>query len=137
MDSLTPAERSERMSRIRGKDTEPEMLVRRIVWRMGFRYRLHRRDLPGTPDLAFIGRKKAIFVHGCFWHQHEDCGIYRMPKTRRGFWLPKLRENKERDARNVARLRDMGWAVLVVWECELRDTEAVAERLRAFLEGDE
>ena len=137
MDPLSPQERSERMSRITSKDTEPELIVRRLVSSMGYRYRLHRSDLPGTPDLAFIGRKKAIFVHGCFWHQHQKCNHYRMPKSRREFWLPKLRENVQRDSRTRRELEDMGWSVLVVWECELRDMERVEDQIRTFLEGNQ
>lgn len=136
MDTLSPDERSERMSRVHSKDTKPELVVRRMVYRMGYRYRLHRSDLPGRPDLAFIGMKKAIFVHGCFWHLHENCDIYRLPKSRRGFWLPKLNANKERDEANLEALWAMGWSTLVVWECELRDTAALGRRIRTFLEGD-
>ena len=105
MDTLSKAQRSERMSRVRGKDTKPELLVRRLVHGMGYRYRLHRRDLPGTPDLVFPGRRKVIFVHGCFWHRHPDpaCKLARLPKSRTDFWLPKLEGNRARDIENAAR----------------------------------
>ena len=105
MDTLTPAERSARMALVRAKDTKPELLVRSLVHGMGYRYRLHRRDLPGTPDLVFPGRGKAIFIHGCFWHRHARCVLARLPKSRGEFWLPKLTANAERDARSVRALR--------------------------------
>lgn len=135
VDTLTPKERSERMSRVRGADTKPEMLVRRLVHGMGYRYRLHRRDLPGTPDLVFASRRKVIFVHGCFWHRHPDpgCPLARLPKSRLDFWKPKLEGNKERDVRNQARLEELGWYVMVVWECQLRDVEAPRARIEEFL----
>ena len=134
-DALTPKERSERMSRVRGADTKPEMLVRRLVHGMGYRYRLHRRDLPGNPDLVFPGRGKVIFVHGCIWHRYPDpgCKLARLPKFRQGIWKPKLDGNRARDERNEAELARIGWKVLVVWECQLSDRAAVAERVREFL----
>jgi DNA mismatch endonuclease, patch repair protein len=119
VDSITPALRSEIMSRVRGKDTRPEMLVRRLIHKAGFRYRLHVASLPGKPDLVFAGRKKVIFVHGCFWHMHEGCPAARMPKSRVDFWEAKLRGNRERDRRNITLLREAGWDVLTLWECEL------------------
>lgn len=134
-DTLTPAERSKRMSRIRGKNTRPEMRVRRLIHRMGYRYRLHRRDLPGKPDLVFITRRKVIFVHGCFWHRHPDptCKLARLPKSRNDFWLPKLEGNRARDIRNQEELQARGWDVLVIWECELHDEEALSNKIQAFL----
>lgn len=135
MDTLTPAERSVRMSRIRSKDTKPELLVRQLLHRLGYRYRLHRRDLPGAPDLVFHGRSKIVFVHGCFWHSHARCKVANKPKSRRSFWLEKFARNIERDRRNVADLRDLGWQVHVVWECETRNTELLAARLSKFLDG--
>jgi DNA mismatch endonuclease, patch repair protein len=138
-DTLSPTQRSERMSRIRGKGTAPEMIVRRMVHRMGFRYRLHQKDLPGRPDLVFAGRRKVIFVHGCFWHRHDDpkCRLSRLPKSRLGFWLPKLDANHLRDDRNQAALHAAGWSTLVVWECELRDKEQLENKLREYLEGEQ
>jgi DNA mismatch endonuclease, patch repair protein len=133
MDTLSPDQRSERMSRVRGKSTKPEMKVRRIAHAMGYRYRLHSRTLPGHPDLVFNGRKKVIFVHGCFWHRHEGCG--RMPKSRLDFWAPKLESNKIRDLDNQRRLLSMGWSFLVIWECEIKDAHCIARRLEDFL-GD-
>lgn len=123
------------MRAVKGKDTKPEMAVRRLAHGMGYRYRLHRKDLPGRPDLAFGPRRKAIFVHGCFWHQHDDdgCRRARLPLTRAEYWGPKLERNKERDARNVVDLGRLGWDVLVVWECWLKDVSRVSNVLEAFL----
>jgi len=123
------------MSRIRGKDTKPEMVVRKLTHALGYRYRLHRRDLPGCPDLVFPGRLKVIFVHGCFWHRHR-CRYGRVrPKTRKAFWKAKLEGNRERDRRNRQALRKLGWDVLVVWECQMRRPEILVDRLVSFLEG--
>lgn len=135
MDTLTPAQRSERMSRVRGSHTKPELLVRKLIHGMGYRYRLHAKSLPGKPDLVFAGRKVVILVHGCFWHQHADpgCKLARMPKSRREFWGPKLRANRTRDVEVERRLNESGWRVLTLWECELRDREAVAARAKDFL----
>jgi DNA mismatch endonuclease (patch repair protein) len=135
VDTLTRKERSDRMSRIRGKDTRPEVIVRRLVHGMGYRYRLHRRNLPGTPDLVFPGRKKVIFIHGCFWHRHSNprCKLARLPKSRLDFWRPKLNANRRRDMRNQSKLRDLGWKIFVVWECEIGDKEQLENRLDAFL----
>ncbi len=138
LDPLTKAERSERMSRIRGKDTKPEMVVRRLVHSLGYRFRLHKKDLPGKPDLAFPGRKKVIFVHGCFWHLHKPCNHYRYPKTRLDFWEPKLEGNRKRDRRNRAKLHRMEWSSMVIWECQIKDPAALArteKRVRKFLES--
>jgi DNA mismatch endonuclease (patch repair protein) len=123
------------MSRIQGKDTRPEMIVRKLVFAMGFRYRLHVRGLPGCPDLVFPARMKVILVHGCFWHRHS-CGNGRVvPQTRKSFWLNKLLGNKRRDARNRRALRKLGWDVLIVWECQTDRTERLMERLHWFLMG--
>ncbi len=132
-DPLTDAERSERMSRIRNADTKPEMIVRRLVHGMGYRYRLHARDLPGNPDLAFRPRKKVIFVHGCFWHQH-GCRQYRQPRTKREFWEPKLAKNKERDAEVRRQFRKLGWRVMVVWECQVKKETVLRNRIKRFLD---
>jgi len=134
MDTLSPAERSERMARIRSKDTRPELWVRRLVHRMGYRYRLHVESLPGRPDLVFRKRRKAIFVHGCFWHRHGGCKLARLPKSKLDFWRPKLEANRERDLKNQAALKQMGWDVLVIWECELGDLQRLAKRVEEFLE---
>lgn len=134
-DPLTPAERSERMSHIRSVNTKPEMIVRQLVTALGYRYRLHAKDLPGHPDLVFRGRRKVIFVHGCFWHQH-GCRWYRMPKTRRDFWIPKLEKNKARDTRVRKDLRKLGWRCLTVWECQLRKQATLSKRILRFLEDE-
>ena len=135
MDTMTPAERSERMSRVRNKDTKPELRVRRLVSAMGYRYRLQYKKVPGRPDLAFPGRRKAIFVHGCFWHRHPNpsCPLARLPKSRLEFWIPKLEGNRSRDLRKEQELRERGWSSHVVWECQLRDEDKLREDLRAFL----
>lgn len=123
------------MSLVRGRDTKPEMRVRRPTHALGYRYRLHRRDLPGKPDLVFGPRRKVIFVHGCFWHRHPDpaCKFARLPKSRKDFWLPKLEGNRERDERNNAMLTEMGWDVLEIWECETADADALAKKIKGFL----
>lgn len=133
LDMLTARERSELMSRIRSKDTQPEMRVRRLVHGMGYRYRLHAKDLPGCPDLVFRPRRKAIFVQGCFWHRHEGCARNRMPKTRRHYWRRKLNGNARRDRRNGAALEEMRWGVLIIWECETTDLNKIAGVIRCFL----
>ncbi|MCA0016096.1 very short patch repair endonuclease [Mesorhizobium sp. B292B1B] len=135
MDTLSTTQRSERMARIHGRNTKPEMVVRRLLYRMGYRYRLHRADLPGKPDIVFGKRKKAIFIHGCFWHRHRDpaCRLARLPKSRLDFWGPKLSANAERDALKQDTLRRLGWNVLVVWECELRQSEQLENTLRQFV----
>jgi DNA mismatch endonuclease, patch repair protein len=122
------------MGRVRGKDTRPEMAVRRLVHGLGFRYRLHARDLPGTPDLVFRSRRKVVFVHGCFWHRHSECKLARLPKTRLDFWRTKLDANRDRDLRSQAKLIEAGWRLLVIWECEVADWVSLAERVTAFIE---
>ena len=124
------------MSKIKGKDTKPELLVRRLTHRLGYRYRLHRKSLPGRPDLVFGPRRKVIFVHGCFWHRHEDsdCKLARLPKSRLDFWLPKLDANKERDERNIFELRKLGWDVLVFWECQTRNEDEMERLVTQFLD---
>jgi len=136
MDTLTPAQRSERMSLVRAKDTKPEMVVRRLVHAMGYRYRLHVRDLPGNPDMVFPSRNKVVFVHGCFWHRHGACKNTRWPKSKLDFWRPKLEQNHRRDKINRRRLGKLGWKVLVIWECQLSKLATVTERLRSFLETE-
>lgn len=135
MDSVSHERRSEIMSRVRSKDSRPEMLVRRLVFALGYRYRLHRRDLPGCPDLVFAQRKKVIFVHGCFWHRHARCPLARLPRSRLEFWIPKLEANKVRDRRNRRELRKTGWQVLTIWECELNAVERLTNAIRRFLDA--
>ncbi len=124
------------MSRVRSKDTKPEMFVRRLVHGMGYRYRLHRGDLPGCPDLVFPSRRAVIFVHGCFWHRHRGCPHARLPKSRVAFWEAKLEGNRRRDEENIERLRALGWRVLVIWECELSDLDGTTEKIKGFLEHE-
>lgn len=136
MDHLTPAERSQLMSRVRGKDTAPELLVRSLVHRLGYRYRLHVGDLPGRPDLVFPRFRAVIFVHGCFWHQHRCPAGDRIPKTRVAYWRAKLEGNTRRDARQKRELKRQGWRVLVIWECQAKrhSPERLARRIIRFLE---
>lgn len=136
MDTLSPQERSERMGRVKGKNTQPEMAIRRLVYGLGFRYRLHAGKLPGKPDLVFARLKRVIFVHGCFWHRHSGCSLCRMPKSRLEFWEPKLEENRKRDSRNQRKLRKDGWRLLVVWECQLADQEKLKRRILEFLDSN-
>lgn len=121
------------MSLIRSKDTKPELAVRKLLFSMGFRYRLHGAELPGKPDIVFRARKKAIFVHGCFWHRHEGCRKATTPLSRSDYWLPKFAKTKERDKQHLEALCEMGWQSLVVWECELNNADTLAAKLRAFL----
>ncbi|MBI1784969.1 DNA mismatch endonuclease Vsr [Candidatus Sumerlaeota bacterium] len=140
MDTLSPKRRSENMRRIKSTGMKPEMAVRRLVHRMGYRYRLHDLRLPGKPDLVFPSRRKVIFVHGCFWHQHPSsrCGIVRRPKSNRDYWNQKLKHNRERDARNRTQLRRIGWKCLVIWECQIGRiaTLALRSRISRFLSCD-
>lgn len=122
------------MSLVRGRDTKPELRVRKALHAEGLRYRLHDASLPGKPDLTFPSRRIALFVHGCFWHRHEGCPAARLPKSRSDFWIPKLTGNAARDQRNAAALRALGWRVLVIWECESSDPKklhALARRIRS------
>lgn len=134
MDRISQAARSANMRRIASKGTKPELAVRRLVHGMGFRYRLHRHDLPGRPDLVFPGRRKVIFVHGCFWHQHPGCKRAHRPQSNLDYWVPKLQRNQERDAAHRVRLGALGWDVFVVWECEVGTTVDLTYRIASFLE---
>lgn len=135
MDHLTPERRSENMRRIKSHSTKPEMVVRRLVHGLGFRYRLHRKELPGKPDLVFRPKRKVIFVHGCFWHGHEreGCVDARRPKSNRGYWNPKLARNKKRDAERIVELKKLGWKTLTIWECETQGISLLEKRLQKFL----
>lgn len=128
-------ERSDIMRRVRAKDTTPEMTVRSLLHRLGYRFRLHRADLPGKPDIVFPSRRSAIFVHGCFWHGHDCARGARMPKTNADYWLNKIARNKARDAKHQAALNLLGWKSRIVWECELKDAAKVEEILTRFLKG--
>jgi DNA mismatch endonuclease (patch repair protein) len=133
MDIVDTARRSAMMAKIRGKDTKPELLVRRVAHALGYRFRLHRRDLPGRPDLVFPGRRKIIFVHGCYWHRHPGCRLAFEPKSNQEFWQEKFRANEARDQRALADLVAAGWDPLVVWECETRDATVLKDRIAAHL----
>ncbi|TBN17033.1 DNA mismatch endonuclease Vsr [Agrobacterium cavarae] len=129
----TAAHRAWNMSRIRGKDTKPELVVRRLLFADGFRYRLHAADLPGRPDIVFRSRRKVIFVHGCFWHQHSGCRNANIPKTRTDFWITKLMSNVFRDQSVLHQLSEKGWSALVIWECETKDIDRLRVKLHEFL----
>jgi DNA mismatch endonuclease (patch repair protein) len=136
-DKLSPERRSKNMAAIKGKDTKPELIVRKLVHARGYRYRLHRKDLPGKPDLVFSPRRKVIFVHGCFWHgcEREGCLDARRPKSNTGYWNTKIEGNKSRDQKHLQSLQFDGWKVLVVWDCETNDAAALERRIVSFLAG--
>lgn len=123
------------MAKVHGKHTKPELAVRKTAHALGYRFRLHHKDLPGRPDLVFPGRRAVVFVHGCFWHRHEGCRIASTPKSNKAFWQAKFARNVERDRAAVGELEAAGWRVLTIWECETRDKEGLAARLREFLEA--
>lgn len=132
-DRLSPEQRSKLMSRIRRSDTAPEMAVRRTLHKLGYRFRIQWKAAPGRPDVAFPGRRKMIFVHGCFWHQHPGCKDAGEHKVRSYFWKSKFERNRARDARDLAKAQAEGWEVLTVWECETKDADLLQARLRAFV----
>lgn len=133
-DNLNVADRRRTMQRVRSQDTKPELFVRRLLHSLGYRYRLRCADLPGKPDIVFTKRRKVIFVHGCFWHGHNCKAGNKQPKTNSGYWLSKLAKNRLRDSVHQAQLRENQWQVLVVWECEVKNPDALRTRLLAFLE---
>ncbi|MEE1655690.1 very short patch repair endonuclease [Microvirga sp. CF3062] len=133
MDTRSPEQRRRIMQAVKSKDTVPEIRVRRLLHAMGYRFRLYRKDLPGRPDIVLPSRRKAIFVHGCFWHAH-GCPKGRPPKSRADYWLPKLEQNAARDRTKIEQLESLGWNVLVVWQCETKDADALAVRLQAFVD---
>ncbi|MER9697004.1 very short patch repair endonuclease [Mesorhizobium sp. M0133] len=133
MDTISSEQRSAVMARIRGRDTKPEMIVRRLVHSMGYRFRLHRRELPGSPDLVFSPRRKVVFVHGCYWHRHPACRFAYSPKSNIEFWTRKFEANVARDRRAQEELKHLGWNVLTIWECEAADTERLTKQLAVFL----
>lgn len=132
-DPLSPAQRSRLMGKVKSKDTQPELAVRRLVHSMGYRYRLHVKKLPGTPDLAFAKKKKVIFVNGCFWHRHNCADGRRLPRTRQKFWRAKLEGNKKRDRYNMGVLKRMGWMALTIWSCEIDDGGSMKKKILDFL----
>ena len=135
-DPLSPAARSALMAKVRGKNTRPEMLVRKLLHKHGYRYRLHRQDLPGWPDIVFPSRRAVVFVHGCFWHRHPGCVKTTMPTARHAFWREKFRTNVERDRRVLSELSQAGWKTMVVWECETSRPPRLLKRLQHFLERE-
>lgn len=124
------------MRRVRSADTRPEMRVRSLLHRLGFRFRLHRKDLPGKPDIVLPKHRTVVFVHGCFWHRHEDCRRASLPATRQDYWIPKFARTVERDRQNQDRLRQLGWRVILVWECEIKDAGKLAARLKREVPGE-
>lgn len=135
MDVHSPQQRSYNMSKIRGKNTKPEMVVRKWLWSEGYRYRLHKKNLPGTPDIVFSSHKKVIFIHGCFWHKH-NCKYFKWPETNKEFWREKINRNIQRDKENCKRLKSIGWNFLILWECELLHCQESSwkEKVKLFLE---
>jgi DNA mismatch endonuclease (patch repair protein) len=135
MDTIAPEERSALMARIRSKNTKPELAVRSLLHRMGYRFRIHRRDLPGAPDIVLPRYKKIVLVHGCFWHGHT-CQLASKPKSNSGYWSEKILKNQARDQRNLEALQSAGWKVLEVWECEIRKFDGLERRLLDFLQEE-
>lgn len=133
MDTVSKEKRSEIMRSVKSKQTKPELVVRKLLFSMGYRYRLHVKQLPGTPDIVFTRKKKVIWVNGCFWHSHNNCRLARLPKSRQEYWHAKLQGNARRDEYNISKLIESGWEVITVWECELNNIEAVKKRLLDFL----
>jgi DNA mismatch endonuclease (patch repair protein) len=133
-DRLSASERSAQMRTIRKVNTRPELIVRKVAHSLGLRFRLHRRDLPGTPDLVLPKRKTVVMVHGCFWHQHAGCRLARRPKSRLDYWLPKLERNQERDRATRKRLVELGWNVVIIWECETKQRDTLRSRLAPLLQ---
>lgn len=136
MDVFSRGKRSQIMSRISGKDTKPEILVRSLLHRMGYRFRVHKKDLPGKPDITLSKHKKVIFVHGCFWHGHEDCPRSKRPRTNVKFWNKKIDGNIERDKKNIQSLEKLGWTTLTLWTCEIKNQEALKRKLIYFMKTD-
>lgn len=134
-DILTTKERSDRMRLIRAKDTQPELFIRKALFSLGYRYRLHERKLPGCPDIVFPSQRKAIFVHGCFWHRHANCRLARLPKSKLEYWQPKLLLNQKRDESNQRKLKRLGWKLFVVWECQRTQADLLILRVRKFLDA--
>ena len=135
MDSVSPEKRSWIMAQVKGRDTKPEKAVRSLLHRMGYRFRLQRKDLPGKPDIVLPKYHTVIFVHGCYWHRHDCPNGRRLPKSRLDFWHPKLEGNRERDLKKQTLLRELGWNVMIIWECMIRDESALRENIRSFLEN--
>lgn len=134
MDKITLEKRSSNMRAIRNKNTLPEIIVRKLLHSVGYRYRLHRKELPGNPDIVFISRKKVIFINGCFWHQHTGCKRSSLPKSNSNYWIPKLERNKQRDNASKLQLIGLGWSSMVIWECEIKDIPKLLLQITNFLD---
>jgi DNA mismatch endonuclease (patch repair protein) len=132
-DTVSPSKRSDIMRSVKNQNTSPEILVRKNIYSLGYRYRIHCKKIPGTPDIVFLGKKKAIFIHGCFWHWH-GCKRSRIPKTNSEYWEAKIKRNQERDNKNYRKLVDLGWRVLTIWECEISNKIKLSERLINFIQ---
>lgn len=135
MDVLTPEQRRRCMASISGKNTKPELIVRKLLFSLGHRYRLHYSNLPGKPDLVFPGKRKAIFVHGCFWHRHDCSKGKSLPSNNSEFWQKKLSDNVIRDSKNIIDLKKLGWDVFVVWTCEIKNLQLLAENINEYLQS--
>ena len=135
MDVHSPKQRSYNMSQIKSENTRPEMLIRKWLWSHGYRYRLHQKGLPGKPDIVFPGRRKVLFVHGCFWHKH-NCRYFKWPETNVTFWKNKITETVERDKKNYEKLKKAGWKYLIIWECEIKDISIIENKIKKFIETD-
>ncbi len=133
MDVLTPEQRQRCMKSIPGKNTKPELMVRKLLFNMGYRYRLHYSNLPGKPDLVFPGKRKVIFIHGCFWHRHDCKKGQSLPNKNMDFWRKKLSDNENRDSRNISDLNKLGWEVLIIWECQIKNIQVLLDSLRSYL----
>jgi DNA mismatch endonuclease (patch repair protein) len=135
MDVLTPEQRQRCMASISGKNTKPELIVRKLLYSLGYRYRLHYANLPGKPDLVFPGKRKVILIHGCFWHRHDCKKGNSMPSKSSEFWRKKLADNASRDNRNISELKKLGWEVLVIWECQIKDLQSLVINLHYYLQA--
>ncbi|MBN1902753.1 DNA mismatch endonuclease Vsr [Candidatus Sumerlaeota bacterium] len=135
IDPLTPAQRKKTMQSVKSEDTKPEIKIRKLIFSLGYRYRLHRKDLPGKPDIVFPSRKKIIFVHGCFWHGHNCRSGQNQPKTNQKYWKAKIRKNVKRDFKNIENLKQLGWNPLIIWECEIKDAKRIKKRIKIFLKN--
>lgn len=133
MDIWSKEKRSKVMARIKSKHTNPELIIRSLVHRLGYRYRLHWKNLPGKPDLVFAKRRKVIFINGCFWHRHKNCKFAQIPKSNIEYWKIKFEQNQKRDARNQEKLKKLGWSILVLWECQIKNIEALRGKIKRFL----
>lgn len=135
VDHLTPEKRSWNMRQIKSRDTSPEKAVRKLLYELGYRYRLYRRDLPGCPDIILSKHKTAVFVHGCFWHRHKGCKRASVPASKTDFWLEKFRLSTERDKANLRKLKDLGWTVRIVWECQVKNSESLKGLIKSWFDG--